>query len=68
MDPYNFPGSGSVPNCLDPDPDPTLMSTTKLTGTENVTTYGCCLAPGGPTDKGNPIKILKSNNLGTLPF
>jgi hypothetical protein len=38
----------------DPNPsvsDPTLMSTTKLTGAENATMFGCCLAPYGPTDK-----------------
>ncbi len=33
------------------DPDPTLMSTTKRTGTENVTTYACFLAPCGPNEK-----------------
>jgi hypothetical protein len=37
------------------DPDPTLMSTTKLTGMENAATYVCCLAP----DKENQIRILK---------
>jgi hypothetical protein len=42
-----------VPNS---DPDPTLMSTT-LTETENVTTYACCLAPGGPTNKENKLGL-----------
>jgi hypothetical protein len=35
------------------------MSTTKLTGRENLTTYACCLAPGRPTEKENPIKKYK---------
>jgi hypothetical protein len=54
-DPYHFPGS--VPKGL--DPDPTLMSTTKLTGMENLTIYVCCLSPGGPTDKKNKLRSIK---------
>ncbi len=46
--------SGTVPG-----PDPTLMSATKLTGTENETTYSYCLAPGGPSDKENQVKMYK---------
>ncbi len=45
-------------NTVVSDPDPTLVSTTKLTGTENVMAYACCLAPGGPTDKQQQVKIF----------
>ncbi len=55
LDPHNF--SGSVPKCF--GPDPSLKNATNLTGTENVTTYACSLAPSGPTDKENQVKIYK---------
>jgi hypothetical protein len=55
-------GSGTVPKCF--GSYPTLISTTKLTATENVTTYACCLTPGGPTDKENQLKMNKS----TVPY
>ncbi len=67
-DPHNFPSS--VPKCfsdLDLDPDPTLMSTTKVTERENLT-FACCLAPGGTTDKETQVKLYQSTVLGTLPF
>jgi hypothetical protein len=35
------------------------MSTTKLTGRENLTKYAFCLVPGGPTDKENQSKMYK---------
>ncbi len=38
------------------------MSRTKLTGTENVTTYACCLAPSGPTDMENKVWIHNTGN------
>jgi hypothetical protein len=41
------------------DPDPTLMSTTNITGIENVTMYACCLALGGPTDEENQVKKIR---------
>jgi hypothetical protein len=41
----------------DPDPDRTPMSETKLTEREHLTTYASCLAPGGPTDKENNVKM-----------
>jgi hypothetical protein len=36
-DPYHFPDPDQYESVLDPDPDPTLMSTIKLIGTENAT-------------------------------
>ncbi len=56
-DPYHFPGSGSVPKYSGSCPVPALLRTTKLTETENVKTYECCMEPGGPTDKENQVKI-----------
>jgi hypothetical protein len=44
------------------------MSTTKLTGMENLTKYAFWLGPVGPTDKENQVKMYKSTVLGTLPF
>jgi hypothetical protein len=44
------------------------MSTTKLTGGENVTKYAFWLGPVGPTDKENQVKMCKSTILGTLPL
>jgi hypothetical protein len=35
------------------------MSTTKLTGRENLTTDACWLAPDGPTDNENQVKMYK---------
>jgi hypothetical protein len=46
QDPDPFPGSG-------------LMSTTKLTGRENLTTNTFCVGPVGPTDKENQVKMHK---------
>ncbi len=67
-----LPSSGSMLQCSvvvpirtqvfqDPDPDPliTLMSTTKLTGRENLTKCAFWLGPGGPTDRENQIKMYK---------
>jgi hypothetical protein len=30
--------------------------------------YACCLAPGGPTDKENQVKIYTNTGLGILPL
>ncbi len=53
-DPYNFPVSGSRSV---PYPYPTLMSTTKISGKENLTTYASWLGPGGPNGKENQVKM-----------
>jgi hypothetical protein len=42
------------------------MSTTKLTGRENLRTFACCLVPGKPTDKENQVGCIKSTILGTF--
>jgi hypothetical protein len=34
-----------------------FAQSTKFNRTENLTTYACCLAPGGLTDKENQVKI-----------
>ncbi len=52
----------------DLDPQVTLMSTTKLTGRENVTKYTFWLGPGGPTGKEIKLRYTKSTVLGTLPL
>ncbi len=44
------------------------MSTTKLTGRENLTKYAFWLGHVGPTDKENKGKMYKSTMLGTLPL
>ncbi len=36
-----------------------FMSTTKLTGRENLTKYAFCVGPVGPTDKENQVKMYK---------
>ncbi len=59
-DPFVF--RGTVLGVLDPDPDPTLMSTTEIIRMENVTTNACCLAPCGPTDMKNKVKIYINKN------
>ncbi len=63
-----IPGVGSIHSVS--DLGHTLMITTKLTGTENVTTYACYLAPGGPTDKEIKLRCITSTGtvLGTLPL
>jgi hypothetical protein len=43
----------------DPDMGATIMSTTKLTGRENLTKYAFWLGPSGPTDKENQVKMYK---------
>jgi hypothetical protein len=40
-----------------PDPDPTLLSISKLTVMEDETMYACCLAPRRPINKENQAKI-----------
>ncbi len=47
---------------------PTLMNTTKLTGKENLTTYACCLAPCGPTDKANQVQMYKKNRFKYITY
>jgi hypothetical protein len=45
-----------------PDPNSFLSasgSAAKLTGRGKLTTYACCLAPGGPTDEENQAKMYK---------
>jgi hypothetical protein len=50
--------SGSVrTRIIFPDPDPTLISATKVTGKENLTKYAFWLGPGRPTDKENQVKM-----------
>jgi hypothetical protein len=44
------------------------MSTTKLTGRENLPRNNFCVGPVGPTDKENQVKLYKSTVLGTLPL
>jgi hypothetical protein len=46
------------------------MSTTKLTGRENLTKYVFWLSPVGPADKDNQVKMysIKSTVLGILPL
>jgi hypothetical protein len=44
------------------------MSTTKLTGRENLTKYAFWLGPVGPTDKENQVRMCKKYCFGTLPF
>jgi hypothetical protein len=44
------------------------MSTTELTGRENLTKNTFCVGPVGHTDKENQVKINKSTVLGTLPL
>jgi hypothetical protein len=44
------------------------MSTTKLTGRENLTKYAFWLGPVGPTDKENQVKMYKSIVLGISPL
>jgi hypothetical protein len=39
----------------DLDPNPTLMSKTKLNGREILTRYACWLSPGRPTEKENQV-------------
>ncbi len=57
-DPYNFfLVTDPFLSDSDPDLDPSLLRTTKLTYMENVPTYACCLASGGPTNKENQVKI-----------
>jgi hypothetical protein len=56
---YNLSRSGSVPEDPDSDPKATLMSTTKLTGRENLTKNTFCVGPVGPNDKENQVKIYK---------
>jgi hypothetical protein len=38
------------------------MSTTKLTGRENLTKYAFWLVPIGPTEKENQVKMYKKNS------
>ncbi len=42
-----------------PDPDPSLLGTTKLTGREKLSTYACWLGLSGPTDEENHVKMYK---------
>jgi hypothetical protein len=49
-------GSGSVPECYRIRIRLSIMITTKLTGSENLTTYTCWLGPSRPTDKENKVK------------
>jgi hypothetical protein len=44
------------------------MSTTKLTGRENLTKNTFCVGPVGPTDKENQVRCIKSTVLGILPL
>jgi hypothetical protein len=45
------------------------MSTTKLTGRENLTKYAFWLGPVGPTDKDNQVKVYKKSTvLVSLPL
>ncbi len=46
------------------------MSTTKLTGRENLTKNTFCVGPVGPTDKENQVKmsIKKCTSLGTVHY
>jgi hypothetical protein len=43
------------------------MSTTKLTGRENLKKNTFCVGPVGPTAKENQEKMNKKDCLGTLP-
>jgi hypothetical protein len=42
------------------------MSTTRITGLENVTTFTCCLASVRPAGKKIKLGFIKSTVLGTL--
>jgi hypothetical protein len=44
------------------------MSTTKLTGRENLTKNTFCVGSVGLTDKENRVKMYKKNFLGTFPL
>jgi hypothetical protein len=68
-DPYNFfLVTDPLLSVLDPDLDPSLLRTTKLTATENVKMYACCLDSGGPTNKENQAKIKKMYHLRCITF
>jgi hypothetical protein len=44
------------------------MSTTKLTGRENLTKNTFCVGPVGPSGKENQVKMYKSTIFGTVHY
>ncbi len=50
------------------DPDPSIMSTIKLTERDNLTTCAYWLGHSGPKNKENHVKMNLSTVLGTLPL
>jgi hypothetical protein len=63
-----FQDPGSVPGCLGSGLISYSMTTTKLTGKENLTKYAFCWGPVGPPARKIKWRCLKSTVLGTLPL